>query len=282
VRDTAQFMNDWQELRRRYPAGGAVRLGMAFHSLRAVSLEVIGEVDALLQADPLCRCVHIHVAEQPAEVAACTRQYGAPPVALLARENLLSPRWALVHATHSSEAELAQLRASGATLVLCPTTEADLGDGCPVVEPFLNAGGRLAIGSDSNIGRSALEELRWLEWSQRLARGRRNVLACADAPAVADRLYSLALQGGRSAVGGSARADFVTYDTDAGDWALQDSEDYLGALVFDTSAPRARQVMVAGRWVIRDGRHAEEEQIEARYRDAVQAMRAMIRSRKDA
>jgi formimidoylglutamate deiminase len=280
VRDTAQFLEDWQELRRRYPANGAIALGVAFHSLRAVDIDVITQVYKLLRADPQCRCVHIHVAEQPAEVEGCIRQYGAPPVALLAARGLLSSQWALVHATHSSEAELSQLRAAGATLVLCPTTEADLGDGCPVLAPFLNAGGKMAIGSDSNIGRNSLGELRMLEWSQRLARGRRNVLSNAAEPAVADRLFQAALHGGRSAIGAGARADFVTYDTDAGDWGLQASEDFLSALVFDASAPRARQVMSGGRWVIRDGRHAEEQQIETRYRETVQALGTMIRTRK--
>ena len=280
VRGTAQFLEDWQELRRRYPAQGSVALGIAFHSLRAVAIEVIEEVHEKLRADPACRCVHIHVAEQPAEVAGCMRQYGAPPVALLAQRGLLSPRWALVHATHSSEPEFAQMRAAGATLVMCPTTETDLGDGCPVLESFLNAGGKMALGSDSNIGRSSLDELRMLEWTQRLARGRRNVLSTAAEPAVADRLYQIALHGGRSAIGAGARADFVTYDTDSGDWPLQASEDYLSALVFDAPAARARQVMCGGRWVIREGRHAEEEQIEGRYRETVQALRTMIRSRK--
>jgi formimidoylglutamate deiminase len=280
VRDTPQFLEDWQELRRRYPADGPIALGVAFHSLRAVEIDVVTQVYKMLRADPQCRCVHIHVAEQPAEVEACIRHYGSPPVALLAARGLLSSQWALVHATHSSEAELAQLRAAGATLVLCPTTEADLGDGCPVLAPFLNAGGKMAIGSDSNIGRNSLEELRMLEWSQRLARGRRNVLGTAAEPATADRLFQIALHGGRSAIGAGARADFVTYDTDAGDWGLQTSEDFLSALVFDAPAPRARQVLSGGRWLIRDGRHAEEVQIEARYRETVQALRAMIRTRK--
>jgi formimidoylglutamate deiminase len=138
----------------------------------------------------------------------------------------------------------------------------------------------MAIGSDSNVGRNSLDELRMLEWSQRLARGRRNVLSTAAEPAAADRLFQLALHGGRSAIGAGARADFVTYDTDAGDWGLQSSEDFLSALVFDSPAPRARQVLGGGRWLIRNGRHAEEEHIETRYRETVQALRTMIRTRK--
>jgi formimidoylglutamate deiminase len=285
VRSTPQFLEDWQELRKRYPADGPVALGVAFHSLRAVDVEVIARVVQQVHGDAACRCLHIHVAEQPAEVTACIRQHGLPPVALLASRELLSARWALVHGTHATEAELAQLRASQATLVLCPTTEADLGDGCPAVGPFLDAGGSMAIGSDSNIARSAPGELRQLEWSQRLAHGRRNVLATAQAPAVADRLFQLAWAGGLRAIGQAApagadaprRADFVSYDQDAGDWALQEPDDFLSALLFDATGPRARQVMVGGRWVIRDGVHANEVAIEARYRETLGRLRAIIR-----
>jgi formimidoylglutamate deiminase len=283
VRDTARFLADWRELRTRYPAGGPVALGAAFHSLRAVDIEVIGRVQAALRADALCRCLHIHVAEQPAEVASCMRHYGLGPVALLATRGLLSSQWALIHGTHASDSELTQLRAAQATLVLCPTTEADLGDGCPPLAPYLDAGGQIAIGSDSNIARSALNELRQLEWSQRLARGRRNVLASAQEPAVADRLYRAALRGGRQAVGARAasgaapgigqRADFVTYETDAGEWAQQDPGDYLSALTFEAAAPRARQVMIGGRWVIRDGVHPEAARIDAEYRATLTRLR---------
>ena len=206
-------------------------------------------------------------------------------MALLATRGLLSPQWALVHGTHATDAELTQLRAAQATLVLCPTTEADLGDGCPSLAPYLDAGGQIAIGSDSNIGRVALNELRQLEWSQRLAQGRRNVLATAQEPAVADRLFRAALRGGRSAVGevpvpGAApglgfRADFVTYDTEAGDWELQAPGNYLSALTFDAAAPQARQVMVGGRWVIRDGVHAEAAGIESEYRATLQRLAAL-------
>ena len=285
VRSTAQFLEDWQTLRGRYPAGDPIALGVAFHSLRAVDIDVIASVVQSLQDDPLCRCLHIHVAEQPAEVASCLRQHGLPPVALLASRALLSARWALVHATHATGEELAQLRAAKATLVLCPTTEADLGDGCPAVEPYLESGGYIAIGSDSNIARNALGELRQLEWSQRLARGRRNVLASVKTPAVADRLFQSALTGGLRAIGGGAtgkaaahqRADFVSYDQDAGDWQLQGPADFLSALVFDAVAPRAQQVMVGGRWVIRDGVHPNEATIEASYRETVGRLRAIIR-----
>jgi formimidoylglutamate deiminase len=228
---------------------------------------------------------HIHVAEQPAEVAACREHYGTTPVALLAERGLLGPTWALVHATHTTAAELEQIAASSATLVLCPTTEADLGDGCADAAHYLDAAGRLAIGSDSNIGCNAWGELRQLEWALRLLRGRRNVLASSAEPAVADRLYQAVLQGGWPALGrrgpagaGLERADFVTFDSNEGDWQQLPPEYYLSALVFGSMAPVARHVMVGGRWVIRDGRHEKEAEIDARYRSALERLKLPLRN----
>jgi formimidoylglutamate deiminase len=174
IRSTDLFLQDLRELRRRYPPEGQTVLGVAFHSLRAVDVDTISSVAAQLAADGRPAVTHIHVAEQPAEVRACRDHYGSTPVALLAERGLLGPRWALVHGTHTTTEELLQIQGSGATLVLCPTTEADLGDGCADAPAYLDAGGQLAIGSDSNIGCNALWELRQLEWALRLLRGRRN------------------------------------------------------------------------------------------------------------
>ena len=275
VRGTRQFLDDWRELLRRYPADGPVTLGVAFHSLRAVNIDTIGTVTATLSEEPRCQCLHIHVAEQMSEVENCIAQHGQPPVALLASRGLLSARWALVHATHASTAELEQVREAGATVVLCPTTESDLGDGVIDIGEFLLARGSMAIGSDSNIGRNALDELRVLEWSQRLSTRRRNVLADPQQPAVADRLYDGALQGGARAFGpqmGASAADFVSFDGPSGDWSSLESRDYLSALMFDSAALQAQQVMVGGRWVIRQGRHAHEEQIETHYRETMRRL----------
>jgi formimidoylglutamate deiminase len=285
IRSTDRFMRDWNELLRRYPPDGQTVLGVAFHSLRAVDLETIASVAGELAAGGHCAVTHIHIAEQPAEVSACRDHYGRTPVELLVERGLPGPHWSLIHATHTTAAELTQVAASGATLVLCPTTEADLGDGCADAAPFLEAGGRLAIGSDSNIGCNALRELRQLEWALRLLRGRRNVLASGSEPAVADRLYAAVLQGGWAALGRPApagddlgRADFVTFDSSEGDWPQLPPEYYLSALVFGAAAPLARQVMVGGRWVIRDGRHAQEAEIDARYRATLERLKLPLRS----
>jgi formimidoylglutamate deiminase len=281
ARSTPEFLADWQELKSRYSGDAGVRLGAALHSLRAVDIDEVERVAAGLLGDPACRCLHMHVAEQPAEVAACTRVHGLAPVALLASRGLLGPRWALVHGTHATPGELDQMQRAGATLVLCPTTEADLGDGCPQLADYLAAGGMIAVGSDSNVGRIALAELRQLEWSQRLAHGRRNVLAGTDAAAVADRLLQRALRGGWRAVGQERdnalpRADFVTYDDACGDVGVQPDAERLAALVFDAPAPEARQVMVAGRWVLRDGQHPQAARIDADYTACVREVRARL------
>jgi formimidoylglutamate deiminase len=287
VRSTEQFLKDWSELSRRYPADGHTVLGVAFHSLRAVDAQTIATVAAQLSGEGRCPVIHIHVAEQPAEVAACRLHYGSSPVALLAERGLLGEQWALVHGIHTTAAELERIAGSGATLVLCPTTEADLGDGCADAAHYLDAGGRLAIGSDSNIGCNAYAELRQLEWALRLARGRRNVLASSGQPAVADRLYRAVLAGGwhavgrpvpALAVGEQGRADFVTFDSSEGDWPQLPPEYYLSALVFGSPAPLARHVMVGGRWVIRDGRHAREAEIDARYRAALERLKLPLQS----
>ncbi len=315
-RSVQQFLQDWEELKRRYPgddadrgvgaatnagdtdvdagdvdagdvdagdANGAVTLGVAFHSLRAVDVSTVAEVAKQLATDQSCRAVHIHVAEQPAEVIASIAHHGRRPVALLAERDLLGPRWALVHGIHTTAAELKQVALSGATLVACPSTEADLGDGYVDLAHYLASGGQLAIGSDSNIGRSAYAELRMLEWGLRQRQGRRNVLTSAAEPAVADRLLRAVRAGGWRAFGQpqagapGASADFVTFDADEGDWPLVPPENYLSALVFDAAAPQARDVMVAGHWAIRRGVHVQQAQIERRYRAALMRLQPTLR-----
>ena len=284
VRSSAQFLEDWRELTCRYPAASEVVLGAAFHSLRAVELDTVVAISDRLLADERCTMMHLHIAEQPQEVEACLRHYGETPVALLEEHGLLGARWALVHGIHTRLEELECIARSQATLVLCPTTEADLGDGCADPRPLLAAGGRLAIGSDSNIGRNPYAELRQLEWALRLKTGRRNVLASVEQPAVADHLYAAVLAGGWRAVGrpvpgavGTA-ADFATFDALAGDAAPEEPENYLSALVFDIPAPSARQIMVGGRWLIRDGVHREQERIDSDYRAVIARLAAPLRS----
>ena len=192
--------------------------GVAAHSLRAVSAEMIADMalgaGELLGAD---RPIHIHISEQPAEVEACLAATGRRPVQLLADTVELGPQWSLVHATHADPSERAMIIASGATVVLCPLTEAYLGDGLFPAAEFAAAGGRLAIGSDSNVRIDAVEELRWLEYGQRLLTGRRGCFA--DAAGLGSALWRRVAAGGAAALGRAVGAievasfaDLVTVD----------------------------------------------------------------------
>ena len=192
--------------------------GVAAHSLRAVPPAMLA--DMVLGATELLgpeRPVHIHVAEQPAEVEACLAATGRRPVQLLADTVELGPRWSLVHATHADRAERDLIISSGATVVLCPLTEAYLGDGLFPAAEFAAAGGRLAIGTDSNVRIDAVEELRWLEYGQRLLTGRRGCFAGAGGFGAG--LWDRLARGGAAALGQpvgalevGAYADLVTLD----------------------------------------------------------------------
>jgi len=245
-----------------------VRLGLALHSLRAVTPEETA--DALAALDPAAP-VHIHIAEQTREVEECLAWSGARPVDWLLDHAPVSERWCLVHATHLSEAETRRLAASGAVAGLCPTTEANLGDGLfPVVE-YLAQGGRFGIGSDSHVSVSPIEELRWLEYGQRLTRRARTLLAAPDEPSVGTRLWRDAVEGGARALGISGGlaagrpADFLVLDVESPALAGRPLDRLLDALVFSGNRTPVRDVAVAGRLVVRDGRHPQEDAIARRY-----------------
>ncbi|HSR43385.1 MAG TPA: formimidoylglutamate deiminase, partial [Longimicrobiales bacterium] len=164
-----------EALRPRADDDPRLGLGLALHSLRAVPPNTLAAaVEAALGLDPTMP-IHIHVAEQEREVEACLAWSGARPVAWLLDHAPVSRGWCLVHCTHLSDAEVERLAASGAVVGLCPTTEANLGDGIFPLADFLGSGGRFGIGSDSHVSVSPVEELRWLEYAQRLLRRERNV-----------------------------------------------------------------------------------------------------------
>ena len=256
---------------------GQVRLGLALHSLRAVTPETLAEGVAGLIAFDSEAPIHIHVAEQTKEVEDCLAWSGRRPVEWLLDTVLLDERWCLVHATHMTEDETLRLARSGAVAGLCPTTEANLGDGLFPAPDYLAAGGAIGIGSDSHISVSPIEELRWLEYGQRLVQRRRNLLAeSAERPSVGARLYDLALAGGARAMGRPIgrlaegyRADIVVLDPEAPTLFGRDGELLVDALVFSGNANPVRDVMVGGRWVVEAGRHVEEAEIFARYRAVV-------------
>ena len=255
-----------------------VRIGLAPHSLRAVTADSLGAaLDGLDRLDPGAP-IHIHIAEQQKEVRDCLAWSGRRPVEWLYEHVRPDTRWCLVHATHVDEGEMAAIADSGAVAGLCPTTEANLGDGLFPARPYLERGGRLGIGSDSHISVSPIEELRWLEYGQRLRHEQRNLLAVGEA-SVGTLLVRAALAGGAQAMGrpigrlaAGCRADLLVLDADAP--TLWDKPDDLlfDALVFAGNANPVRDVMVGGRWRVREGRHEDETAIFSRYRKALTAL----------
>lgn len=177
-----------------------VRIGMALHSLRAVSVEsakkTLGDIDSILPGCP----IHVHVAEQTQEVDDCLAATGKRPVELLMDSFDVNERWCLIHATHMTDQECQRVADSGAVIGVCPTTEANLGDGVFMADDYLRAGGRLAIGSDSHISVNAAEELRLLEYAQRLTKRQRAVL-CREDESCGTLLYRWAGEGGCQVTG---------------------------------------------------------------------------------
>jgi formimidoylglutamate deiminase len=250
--------------------------GLVIHSLRAAAP---GSIHALRRlAEGFDGPIHIHVAEQTAEVDDCQAATGARPIEWLAREGLLDARWQLVHATHTVPAEIEAVARSGAGAVICPSTEANLGDGLADLRGWLAAGVPLTIGSDSHVTRCWREELRWLDYGQRLALRQRNVSAAPGAgqPSTAGRLFSRVLPAGAAAAGEpawglveGARADAL--QADPRDPALLGvpADRALDALVFSSPGRPWPGVMVAGRWVLHEGRHPRAEAIAQRFEQAM-------------
>jgi formimidoylglutamate deiminase len=257
--------------------GGQLEVGAAPHSLRAASAGQIRELAASL---PAARPLHIHVAEQQAEVEQSVAYSGARPVRYLMEQAAIDKRWCLVHATHLDAGEVSMLAESGAVAGLCPTTEANLGDGIFPLQPYIEAGGRFGIGSDSHVSQSPVEELRWLEYGQRLAHQRRNVAATAGQRDVAQYLWQASLEGGAQASGrrvgaleAGRRADLLVLDSAHPNMEGLHEEDVLGRLVFCGNDNLVRDVLVGGHWVVQGGRHMAQDAIAGRYRQAVHQLR---------
>lgn len=261
--------------------GDTVRLGLALHSLRAVAPEAIRDALTGLTGLDATAPVHVHVAEQTREVDDCVAWSGQRPVAWLLDHAPVDARWCLVHATHMRDAEATLAAATGAVAGLCPTTEANLGDG--VFDLSRWGGGYWGVGSDSHVTVDAAEELRMLEYSQRLATRRRNVGATLAEPHVATALTLGAVAGGAAAsgrpIGGLApggRADFVVLDAHHAAIAGLTAPAALDAHVFASGRRRAiASVVVGGRTVVDGGRHQQR----ARAAGAFVRVRAALAAR---
>ena len=254
-------------------ANERIAVAIGVHSLRAVSRESLAAVaQAAHTADmPL----HMHIAEQQREVQQCLEVYGRRPVQWLLENFDVGDRWCLVHATHMDVGETRQLAGTGAVVCLCPSTEANLGDGLFPLQDFLRAGGNIAIGSDSHITINPFEELRWLEYGQRLASQSRNIATLRHEHAGRE-LYTRVLQGGAQA-GGMAQcgldrgapADLVVLDDDNPMLVGHSDDTLLDALVFCGYRLPVDRVMVHGDWRVVEGRHVDSDTILADFAAAV-------------
>jgi len=255
------------------------RVGFAFHSLRAVPPEAMSHCLDVLGGGAEGPPIHIHVAEQVQEVEDCVAWSGARPVEWLLDHADVDDRWCLIHATHMTPDETAAAARSGAVAGLCPTTEANLGDGLFPLADFMRAGGRLGIGSDSHISVSPVEDLRWLEYGQRLRERARNVAGGLDGGSTGAALYRRALAGGAQALGqpvGSIapgmRADLVVLDGSDPILAGRSDDALLDSWVFSGNRPVVGDVMVGGEWVVAGGRHHVREVIQRRFQEVVERL----------
>ncbi len=251
----------------------SVWIGIAPHSVRAVPLTYLKEIFAYADEHELP--VHMHVAEQQAEVSACIQEYGRSPVALLESEGLLNDRFTAVHAIHVTPKAVQAMANSSATVCACPITERNLGDGVVPADLYMRQGVPIALGSDSHIQIDLLEEARELEYHLRLQRMERVVLTITDDKnrnALARRLFDCATVNGANSIRASGGAldlgqpaDFFTVELDDPSIAGASDEDLLTTIVFSLARTAIRDVVVGGKQIVTEGRHQDQEEIVQRF-----------------
>jgi formimidoylglutamate deiminase len=266
-------------LERARSAAGAdpdLKTGIAPHSLRAVDpgalKELVTGLDSIDRAAP----IHIHCAEQAKEVDDCVQWSGKRPVEWLLDNMRVDERWCVVHATQMTGEETQALARSGATAGLCPSTEANLGDGIFPLLEYRRAAGRYGVGGDSHVSRDPAAELCLLEYTQRLAQRRRNLVVGERTPAVGTTLWLEAAEGGAAAVGrpmgaiaAGRRADLVVLRGDSPDLAARSGDAIANSLIFSGARDLVEDVVVGGKWVVRSGRHPLRRRAATQFRRAV-------------
>lgn len=280
--DQRRFINDFERfsvllesLFARYAGREGVRIGVAPHSLRAVTPELLQQAVVAVTRLDRSAPIHIHVAEQVKEVEDCMAWCNKRPVAWLFDNMDVDGRWCFVHATHLVEEEIQRLAKSEVVAGLCPTTEANLGDGVFPAVRYSELGGSYGIGSDSHVSLSPSEELRVLEYSQRLVHKRRVLLTTGGSCSVGASLYVNALKGGAQALGWNsaglevgARADLIVLNPDIPAFFSKSGDLLLDAMVFAGGDNPVRDVMVGGRWRVIDRHHEHETEILHDYKEA--------------
>lgn len=256
------------ELISHYKNNPQVTIGLAHHSLRAVNLDMLFHVTREMFSLNSKAPIHIHIAEQIKEVQDCLTWCGEGPVEWLLNHIEVDYRWCLIHATHMTKKETLDLAQTGAVVGICPTTEANLGDGFFKLTDYINANGKFAIGTDSHISVSVIEELRWLEYGQRLLNRQRMIAKNFTSLSNANYLYQQAAIGGAQAVGRATgalttrtRADFVVLDENVPVMLGKINDFILDAFIFAGNVNPVRDVFVGGVHVIKNYHHDREDEI---------------------
>jgi formimidoylglutamate deiminase len=271
-----RYLGIYEALKSACSANPMWRLGISPHSLRAVAPE---HLKAVLEAVDNETRVHIHVAEQVQEVEDCLAWSGRGPVEFMLDEFDVSNRWCTIHATHMTEIETAGLAQSGAVAGLCPTTEANLGDGIfPAVE-FMKQGGAIAIGSDSQISISSAEDLRMLEYSQRLKDRTRNTLASGANMSTGRALLDAVLKGGAQCLDQpmgtlevGMRCDITVLDGAYPTMIGREKDDAIDTWIFSGGNAAVKDVIVGGKHVVKDRHHFDEDRIQNRFTETVRRL----------
>jgi formimidoylglutamate deiminase len=278
INDPARFLSLLERSREVIKPVTDAAIGIAPHSLRAVTPETLAEV---LKAVPSCP-IHMHIAEQVKEVEDCIAWCGQRPVSWLLDHVDVNQRWVLIHATHLTPEETAGIARSGAVVGLCPLTEANLGDGIFEGLRLIEAGGVFGVGSDSNIEISAFGELKQFEYSQRLLHRVRNAVSRHAGESTGRALYEHALTGGAKASGRAIgalavgkRADIVVLDDAHPDLCGVSGDRWLDAAAFVAGKSAISSVYVGGKQVVEGGRHLKRSGITERYRRVVQRLASL-------
>lgn len=256
-------------------------VGIAPHSLRAVDKDALLAAVAHVRAHDKKAPIHIHIAEQQKEVDDCLAHYQKRPVQWLLDNVTLDKHWCLIHATHINDMERKGIIERGAIAGICPTTEANLGDGIFPTTEFIAEGGTWAIGSDSHISVNPVEELRWLEYAQRLIRQQRAILATAEQPSVGRYLWQQAAKGGAQSCGKDLgeitvgqQADLLVLDDSQLACFAHSDQHLLDSIVFATQKPVIKDVMVNGCWVVEHQKHLAEDDSHQEFTQLLQRLSA--------
>ncbi len=269
LESTEEFLANVGSLDDRYHSADAW-VGVAPHSIRAVPIDAIESIAGWTRDRKLP--LHMHVSEQRAEIEACQQEYGTTPVRLLAKHGVLGERFTAVHAIHIDREEMDLLAENRAGICACPTTERNLGDGIFPARLVMERGIPVAFGSDSQAQIEPLEDARELEYHLRLQSQQRSLLDDIDGQALSARLFRCATANGANALGSEAGeinsgklADFFTVDLNDVSIAGNSEEDLLSMIVFGMRASAIADVVVSGKFVVRDHRHPQQQEILSQY-----------------